>query len=313
MKMEYPVQMKWVIKAETLNASNNDISKAIQETTIPYVYYQPLLRHLSSGNVLFCIIFTKDDQAIEAELSISIPSANKTYQMEMHVCKREKRAVLYKVIIASKQELMDLSNNYIKNGNLTIHVKGIIKKQNLKRKYPFAETSLGCIMWKKCDKDFTFFIGDNSIKVHKFVMAERSTYFKAMFDASWKENEENETTVTEFQYTIVKKAVKYCYDFPLSIDTEQEAISLLEFSDYYDIKTLKLEAESFLMEKIDVENVCNFANASIKSNSKIVRLCCINFLVKCLKDSTAVEGIDDLDADFKSQLLSHAFCSTQKI
>uniref|UniRef100_A0AC34G3G5 BTB domain-containing protein n=1 Tax=Panagrolaimus sp. ES5 TaxID=591445 RepID=A0AC34G3G5_9BILA len=142
-------------------------------------------------------------------------------------------------------------------------------------------------------------------------MAGRSTVFEAMFNSTWKENEENKVIIGRFSYTIVFKAITFCYDYLLVIESEEEAMYLLEFGEYYNIPDLKCEAESYLIEQISVINVCELSNAAANSNAKNLRLCCFNFLIKCLKESTAVEGIETVDVEFRLELLNKAFCVVQ--
>uniref|UniRef100_A0A914P404 BTB domain-containing protein n=1 Tax=Panagrolaimus davidi TaxID=227884 RepID=A0A914P404_9BILA len=307
--MEYPIEMKWSINAENLRLPfGENLGSDIIETTIPNVSYVVCLYPNGKDKTGFVHFrfYVNSDIPVDLKLTVSIPSLDFTYRYEKAVKEFDKHFYECGSNLFSSTKL---SNDGIES--LTIRLFGYIKTQSRKRKFPSEIERLGHKLWKNDDKDFTFVVEDKEIKVHKLIMAGHSTVFQAMFNSSWKENEEQKALISGFPYIIVFKAVTFCYDYSLIFETYDEAMDMLEFGEYYNIQNLKDEAESYLIEQISVNNVCELSNAAVNSNAKNLRLCCFNFLIKCLKESTAVEGIDAIDVGFRLELLSKAFCVVQ--
>uniref|UniRef100_A0A914YD24 Uncharacterized protein n=1 Tax=Panagrolaimus superbus TaxID=310955 RepID=A0A914YD24_9BILA len=87
----------------------------------------------------------------------------------------------------------------------------------------------------------------------------------------------------------------------------EHCIQLYEFVDQYQMETIRDIIETYLIKKVSQSNVCNLANsaASLK-NSKLSDYC-YDFLLKCMKETTAVADLDLLDKETAVKLLKNAF------
>uniref|UniRef100_A0AC35GAF1 BTB domain-containing protein n=1 Tax=Panagrolaimus sp. PS1159 TaxID=55785 RepID=A0AC35GAF1_9BILA len=128
---------------------------------------------------------------------------------------------------------------------------------------------LGLSLWaQENPKDFTIFVDEKKIVVHKCVFSATSPVFTRAFEPGKKESEENKVTIKDFAYEIVETAIKYCYHSSLVTDpTVENKMKVLQFFDKYDIHLLKDDLENFLISEINESNVCLFSNAAILSNS----------------------------------------------
>uniref|UniRef100_A0AC34GN30 BTB domain-containing protein n=1 Tax=Panagrolaimus sp. ES5 TaxID=591445 RepID=A0AC34GN30_9BILA len=133
-----------------------------------------------------------------------------------------------------------------------------------------------------------------------------------MFDSGMKEARENKVKIAGFPYEVVEEAVRFCYDrdhlFAFDILSDDDKMLLLKFSDVYDMASLKTYIESEIEYTVTPDNVCRLANASIKFNAEKLHSRCINYLVKCIKDSTPVANFDILNAILKTELLNKVVC-----
>uniref|UniRef100_A0AC34G7Y3 BTB domain-containing protein n=1 Tax=Panagrolaimus sp. ES5 TaxID=591445 RepID=A0AC34G7Y3_9BILA len=204
-----------------------------------------------------------------------------------------------------------LLDEVVKTKKLTFQFRGTLKKQQIKRRLPFEDNPLREILWNDSGKDLTLVIENKEIKVHKFLMAARSSYFQAMLNSPWIENVENQTIVQEFSFEVTEKAVKFIYDFPLVFSSMEDALGLLDFGEYYNVADLKTEAEKYLIAQINANTVCALANASMKCNSQNLRLLCLNYLLKCQKTSFPIFGLETLDPEFNNELTKRIFCVIQ--
>uniref|UniRef100_A0AC35EXH9 Uncharacterized protein n=1 Tax=Panagrolaimus sp. PS1159 TaxID=55785 RepID=A0AC35EXH9_9BILA len=106
------------------------------------------------------------------------------------------------------------------------------------------------------------------------------------------------------------KKNEYCYDqggtyryYDLTI-----ALPLLQFAEKYDMKDLKKDVETHLIkESLSPENVVEILNASIISNSPILRRCCSDALLIFMRQGIHVEKRNVLDEEFSKELLDKAY------
>uniref|UniRef100_A0AC34F560 Uncharacterized protein n=1 Tax=Panagrolaimus sp. ES5 TaxID=591445 RepID=A0AC34F560_9BILA len=70
---------------------------------------------------------------------------------------------------------------------------------------------------------------------------------------------------------------------------------------------LKENIEIFLIGSVNVANVCELTNFSLKANAPALEKTCFEFLTKCLKNATPIYKFDDLDHEFLIKLLKNGF------
>uniref|UniRef100_A0A914PNA6 Uncharacterized protein n=1 Tax=Panagrolaimus davidi TaxID=227884 RepID=A0A914PNA6_9BILA len=70
--------------------------------------------------------------------------------------------------------------------------------------------------------------------------------------------------------------------------------------------------EEFCIENLSVSNAVIFSNSSLKVEAEMLERKCFDFLLKCLKDGTAVKDIEDLDAGMKEKIFLQGFTKSCK-
>lgn len=104
--------------------------------------------------------------------------------------------------------------------------------------------------------DVTLRCGDYEYKMHKSILANRSSVFAGMFDNDF---DERRTGVVQVSYEFTPKAIEEMLRFMYTNETSDKfpglAHDLLKAADYYDIKDLKTVCEHSLLENVNVENV----------------------------------------------------------
>uniref|UniRef100_A0AC34GP08 BTB domain-containing protein n=1 Tax=Panagrolaimus sp. ES5 TaxID=591445 RepID=A0AC34GP08_9BILA len=169
-----------------------------------------------------------------------------------------------------------------------------------------GEISLGDILWKKDDKDFTFIVGKGDIKAHKFIIRQFSSVFCAAIDSN-----KNEFQIEDFNGTIVDAAVRLCYELDVPFN-KNYYFKLIEFASTYDMPLIKEQVEYKFKEHITAKNVCEFANKSIELKAEILRGLCVNFLSNCIKTGKPFDGtFSNLHPEIKSLVFKNSFCHTQ--
>uniref|UniRef100_A0A914PSQ8 BTB domain-containing protein n=1 Tax=Panagrolaimus davidi TaxID=227884 RepID=A0A914PSQ8_9BILA len=176
-------------------------------------------------------------------------------------------------------------------------------------------STLGDYLWERDDEDFIISVeneGDESIteiKVHKLILASRSPVFDTMIKTDMKEKSEEKVEIVGFDPDTVEAAVEYCYDQDITYryDDLTIALPLLQFAEKYDMKDLKKEIETDLIKQsLSPENVVEISNASIISNSPILRRFCSDALLIFMRQGIHVEKRDVLDGELAKELLDKA-------
>lgn len=59
--------------------------------------------------------------------------------------------------------------------------------------------------------DFELIVGNSTFKVHKCILAARSSYFRAMFEHEMKENTENKVKFDDMEEDVASDMIKFIY------------------------------------------------------------------------------------------------------
>uniref|UniRef100_A0A914Z2B9 BTB domain-containing protein n=1 Tax=Panagrolaimus superbus TaxID=310955 RepID=A0A914Z2B9_9BILA len=243
---------------------------------------------------------------IEADYNVTIDSAN-YYQNFYHVYDKSNGRGNF---TCSAEEFFDPNYKIFVNGKFTIKVDG-----NFKIDAPasvFSEQKwnggrLGDELWLKDDtKDFVIVVENRYIKVHKFILINRSEVFAAMFKSNTKEFIENKVEIIDFPFDVVEAGILLIYDCncitTLSFNYQ---MSLLQFFDKYNLPMHKAETEAFLISQVSTSTVCRLTNCSIFTNSLKLKEKCMEFLMGCFATKTPLCDINILDADIALEMLQN--------
>uniref|UniRef100_A0AC34FNX5 BTB domain-containing protein n=1 Tax=Panagrolaimus sp. ES5 TaxID=591445 RepID=A0AC34FNX5_9BILA len=235
---------------------------------------------------------------IEAACDFSVDSAN--YKRGYQYIFEESEG--YGLPLCSTDDLFDPTKRYIVDGFLTINFNGILLAETDEK----IETN-----FKKKAEDFTIVIVDKEIKVHKQVLMDSSPVLNRMFESRMNESIENRMIIPDFPFEIVNAAIKLCYnsDFSTSSFTIEDLLSLFKFADKYEIILIMDLVENDLMKKISPSNVVQLIHFTKSLTASKLYQSCINFLLKCSKESTPVLGVESLGDRFLATCFLETFRS----
>lgn len=102
-------------------------------------------------------------------------------------------------------------------------------------------------------KDIKFLIGDEIVKAHKAILANKSPVFRSMFTLNTRERQECIVKIQDAKPNVFKEFIKYLY--VAEIDNFKEVgLDLLVLADKYDVKGLKDRCENGLSKLLSKEN-----------------------------------------------------------
>ena len=113
------------------------------------------------------------------------------------------------------------------------------------------------------DTDFNLRCGEELLPCHKFILASRSTVFKAMFgNNAFAENAANEANIRDFSPKSVKDFLEFLYTDELD-KPDLNSVELLLMADKYNVVGLKVNCEKALSKTVDTSNAVKlFCTAS---------------------------------------------------
>uniref|UniRef100_A0A914Y589 BTB domain-containing protein n=1 Tax=Panagrolaimus superbus TaxID=310955 RepID=A0A914Y589_9BILA len=212
------------------------------------------------------------------------------------------------------KDILNPEKNFIENGKFKLQMKGIFFCDKSDEKQIF-QTTLGQHLWERDDRDFVISVGKNGedkteIKIHKLILASRSPVFDAMLKAEMKEKVENRIEIVDFGVEIVEAAVDFFYDQESYVMLDLDnLIGLLQFADKYDVKDLKRKIENQLFDLLHPTNICQIVNASIISNSQMLKDICLSSMIVFHCQKVLIENLEILDKDFAFELVQKSFSS----
>uniref|UniRef100_A0AC34R780 BTB domain-containing protein n=1 Tax=Panagrolaimus sp. JU765 TaxID=591449 RepID=A0AC34R780_9BILA len=148
-------------------------------------------------------------------------------------------------------------------------------------------------------KDFTFYVEDEEIKVHKSVLAVASPVFADMLKPHCKEFKKGNVDIMDFDADTINNAVELMYtrelDDNLSI---QELLNLYKFAVKYDLVDKKqvLNKLNSKLSLTTLEEILTFASEN--SLKKLYEKCVNYFRIDFEKKCEEYEDFDDLDPVF---------------
>uniref|UniRef100_A0A914QQ16 BTB domain-containing protein n=1 Tax=Panagrolaimus davidi TaxID=227884 RepID=A0A914QQ16_9BILA len=320
----YPILIDWTISKTKLSANENNsfstpYSKEIENLPgVKYYLLMDLKRASDSGEgtwVFFHLIIPSN-MSINVKATISCKTANfhRTWAFKYT------KTTGYGSQLCFFNELYDPAKNFIVNNQLVISLKATLKVENSDPIVPkiLKGESLGWKLWNnEEDKDATIAVNGMEIKVHKCILKRRSTKFDCLFkvksEPTKKKNNSDKIVVKKHTYDTVKEAIMFCYDIQSSeILSAEDATDLIKFAHEYQINDLKKNMEEFCIENLSVSNAVIFSNSSLEVEAEMLEQKCFDFLLKCLKDGTAVKDIEDLDAGMKEKIFLQGFTKSYK-
>uniref|UniRef100_A0A914QB91 BTB domain-containing protein n=1 Tax=Panagrolaimus davidi TaxID=227884 RepID=A0A914QB91_9BILA len=262
---------------------------------------------------------------ISVNATISCESANYVRKCTCLYTKSDE----YWLKICSLDDILDPNKNFMSQlKSVTIWVKATLTIFNandlLTKKIKID--SLGPKLWENENgKDAKIVVDGKEIKVHKSVLQTRSTMLKNLIDFEVKTEPETKKMrgmptltpensssdlilINNYGFNIVEKAVMFCYDISCFDGfSAKDGINLLKFAEEFQMTDLKEKAEDCCIKNISGSNVCFYVNSSVDVKADKLYHKCFEYLLRCMKDGTAVKDVDKLNAEMKEKLFANAF------
>uniref|UniRef100_A0A914PSY3 BTB domain-containing protein n=1 Tax=Panagrolaimus davidi TaxID=227884 RepID=A0A914PSY3_9BILA len=285
---ECQIHMKWRIKEDDVrNIQGQSIESKTFKANAPSIKYflslYPNGRNNSEANSVKLDVHFDFPKffVITASFSIAVKSASKKLKFT-DVTFVTGGNGSQGASICNRDELFSLEKKFFVNGFMEIEFEGTLKASGIKRKAP-ESLSLTQALWEADDKDVTIVVGEQELKVHKWILCVKSSVFKAELNSGMKEALENKITITDFSFETVEIFLHYCYERCIyNLITEGNASELLHFADKYNIELLHYRIQTALFGKIGTANVVKFANMSVTSSAHELQEDCVCFLLNAI-------------------------------
>uniref|UniRef100_A0A0N5C3N9 BTB domain-containing protein n=1 Tax=Strongyloides papillosus TaxID=174720 RepID=A0A0N5C3N9_STREA len=128
-------------------------------------------------------------------------------------------------------------------------------------------------------------VEDTEIKVHKAVLAARSTVFSDTFNSTKEESQTNIIEVREFRVDVVKKMLEYIYKDEIS-DIQNMDNEMFEIANRYELHRLKAISEQSMCTSLTIENVLERFALSDKYPTERLKNCCEELILKNMERLT---------------------------
>ncbi|XP_011302421.1 BTB and MATH domain-containing protein 43-like [Fopius arisanus] len=143
--------------------------------------------------------------------------------------------------------------------------------------------------------DFKIIIGEESLPVHKFLLAASSREFLKMFITPMKESQENRVVIEDIELPVMKEVLRYIYTHDArALDDVQMALSVLIVAEKYGLESLKHVCQNQLCKQLNIDNALLILDVADMYNAVQLRKFTINFLSENKKKIVSRSDFKDL-------------------
>uniref|UniRef100_A0A0K0F349 Speckle-type POZ protein-like (inferred by orthology to a human protein) n=1 Tax=Strongyloides venezuelensis TaxID=75913 RepID=A0A0K0F349_STRVS len=187
--------------------------------------------------------------------------------------------------------LLNESNGLLTNNKLTIQCEAFISylktenhdnpEKTTNITIPQSKLSLdyGNMLDSPLFYDCVIKVEDTEIKVHKAVLAARSSVFCDILKGTSEELQTNIIEIKDFNVEVIKKMLKYIYTDEVS-DIQNMANQMFEIANIYELDRLKAFSEQSMCDSLTTDNVLERFALSDKYPTEILKKCCEELIIK---------------------------------
>uniref|UniRef100_A0A7E4VNM2 BTB domain-containing protein n=1 Tax=Panagrellus redivivus TaxID=6233 RepID=A0A7E4VNM2_PANRE len=128
----------------------------------------------------------------------------------------------------------------------------------------------------RCESDAEIVVGNNRIKVHRYMLSLMSPVFQAYFQHDTQESQTGVINITDFEFQTVKNVIDFAYGRDIEEKPISEIIGMLQFADKYDIKTIT-KLENCLHTNLHPETFSTLAQHAWSFDNKELQTKCAQY------------------------------------
>jgi hypothetical protein len=139
------------------------------------------------------------------------------------------------------------------------------------------------------------------IYAHKIILCERSKVFRAMLLGEMKESTAKEITINDITFPVLSKLIEYLYTDKVELDGDT-VLELFTAADKFDQPHLKHMCEKFMLQHINVTNVCTVLELADTLNSALLRGECMRWIFDHFGEVMRTEEYLNLDKKLLAEI-----------
>ncbi|XP_057318588.1 speckle-type POZ protein B-like [Microplitis mediator] len=200
------------------------------------------------------------------------------------------------------KELLEKEDDLIPNNTLTVGVemtvfddyRSFTTDYPLKKRQRKITDDLKELYESKTNSNVIFVVGNEKFKAHKFILSTRSPVFSAMFTHELKENRNSEVDIPDIDPEIFNKMLEFIYTDEIN-NLDEDAESLLESADKYQLLNLKSLCEESLSKSVSIDNAIELMILADLHNADTLLEFIFEFIIRNFKDVVKTSEYEVLD------------------
>ncbi|XP_008215305.1 speckle-type POZ protein B-like [Nasonia vitripennis] len=152
--------------------------------------------------------------------------------------------------------------------------------------------------------DVTVISEGASLKLHKSILAKRSSVFAGMFDAEMRETLENAVEITDIKYDVLVEMFRFIYAGKVN-NIDALAGELAVAADKYALDALKKKCEMTMVKNISVANVVYALQLADKHCLDELKMTAIEFMIANAADVSTRKEFNSLSREIVREVFSY--------
>ena len=133
--------------------------------------------------------------------------------------------------------------------------------------------------------DITFIVEGNEIKIHKYIMAARCEYYRALWNKNWAESSENVLIIDNFSYDSFLLFIRYIYTNNIRDYINGDVVvDLLSIATQFNMNGLKSICEQYIITGIDSTNALSLYQIADLYSARRLKLRSLNYIKSDIKN-----------------------------
>lgn len=151
--------------------------------------------------------------------------------------------------------------------------------------------------------DITIRAEGKDFAAHRCVLTAASSYFRALFTSTFKENENNFVELKQVKCAALSEALQFMYTGTAKADCSN-AQDLVMAADYLILPSLKLKASEFLQETVSASNCLALESFAVQFNCESLKKAAVTYKVKNFVAVVKSDDFKSLNFDKVKDLIS---------